>query len=153
MAANTDPIFSRTPDVKLATVSAVIPQTNANTSTDGTSSASNMWEIFQADTTEGGYVQKIILKAIGSPSATVARVFLSSITGALTIGTTNTAVNTMLIAELGLPAITVSQTGASPHFEIPLNMALPAGYRLLISFGTSTGSNNGYSVITVGGKY
>lgn len=151
MAANTDPIFTRAPDFQFA--DAVIGPV-ANTNLDGTSSSTSMYALAQADTVEGGFVQKVILKAVGSPAATVARLFVCSVTGALTMGTSNTAANTRLICEQTLPAITVSQTGASPQFEIPVNFALPAGYRLLMSFGTSTGSaGTGYSASVVLGKY
>lgn len=151
MPANTSPIFTRAADIQLA--NAVLGPT-ANTALDGTSSATSSAIIFQSDTTEGGFVQKVILKSVGSPAATVARIFVCSVTGAFTMGTSNTAANTRLVAESTLPAITVSQTAASPQFEIPLNFALPAGWRLLISFGTSTGAaGTGYSVTVVGGKY
>lgn len=151
MAANTDPIFTRAPDIQISD-SVIGPV--ANTNLDGTSSSTSMYVLFQADTVEGGFVQKVILKAVGSPAATVARLYLCTVTGALTIGTTNTAANTRLISEASLPAITLSQTAATPQFEIPLNFAMPAGYRLLMSFGTSTGSaGTGYSVSVVAGKY
>jgi hypothetical protein len=149
MAANTDPIYSRTPDLQ---VGGAVLGPNANTALDGT--GANISSIFQADTGEGGFVQKVILKAVGSPVATVARLFVHTTNGAFTPGTTNTAANTALIAEISLPAITVSQTLASNHYEIPVNIPIPAGYRLLLAFGTSTGAaGTGYAATVVGGKY
>lgn len=149
MAANTSPIYTRTPDVQVA--GAVIGP-SANTATDGT--GANITAVYTADATEGGFVQKMILKPVGSPAATVARVFLHTNTGSFTPGTTNTDANTALIAETALPAWTLSQTASSPQFEIPLNIPLPASYKLLVTFGTSTGAaGTGYAVTTIGGKY
>jgi len=149
MVANTDPIYTRTSDLQLA--GAVIGS-SANTATDGT--GANMYKIFTADSAEGGFVQKIILKPISTVAATVARIWYCSDTGAFTAGTTNTAANTTLIAEISLIAWTVSQTTASPQYEIPINLALPADTKILISFGTSTGAGTtGYNPLVVAGKY
>lgn len=149
MAANTSPIFGRTPDVQ---VGGAILGPNANTATDGT--GSNITQIFQADATEGGFVDQIILKPVGSPAATVARVFLCTATGTFTAGTTNTSANTSLFAEISLQAITASNTTAMVEYAIPIRKPLPAGYKLLVSFGTSTGAaGNGYAVSTWASKY
>lgn len=149
MAANTAPIYSRISDLQMA--GAVIG-TTANTATDGT--GAGITSIFQADATEGGYVQKVILKPISTIAATVARVWYHSTTGAFTPGTTNTAANTTLLAELTIAAWTVSQVVASPQYEIPLNLPMPPGTRLLISFGTSTGAGTtGFNPLVIAGKY
>jgi hypothetical protein len=70
MAANTNPIFGRTPDVQVG--GAVLGPT-ANTLQDGT--GANTRSIFMADTTEGGFVDEIRLKPVGSPAATVCACF------------------------------------------------------------------------------
>lgn len=151
MPANNDPIYTRTPDIQIGGTDVGIV---ANTATVGTSAANNMWLIFTADATEGGFVQKVILKAQGTVAATVARIFLCNVTSALTIGTTNTAANTMLIAEATLAAFTASNTTASPQIEIPLNIPMPASFKLLIAFGTATGATgNAYATTVIGGKY
>ena len=149
--ANVDPIFTAIPAVGMS--DDVIGPT-ANTSQDGSSSSTSMDEIFQAHADVGSYVESVRLKSVGSPAATVFRLYLSSITGAYTMGTDNDETNTRLIAETSLPAITLSQTAASPQFEVPVNMGIPPGYRLMCSFGTSTGSaGTGYSVVVVAGHY
>jgi hypothetical protein len=149
MAANTNPIFGRTPDVQLG---GAVLGPSANTAQDGT--GANTTSIFQADTTEGGFVDEIRLKPVGSPAATVVRVFICTVTGAFTAGTSNTVVNTAMIAELSLGSVTTSNSVAQNDLSIPIRKALPAGYRLLITFGTSTGaSGTGYAVATFGVKY
>ena len=82
------------------------------------------------------------------------RVFYCSDTGSFTAGTTNTAANTSMLAEMNLVAWTSSNTAASIQYEIPIMMGLPASTKLLMTFGTSTGAaGNGYNPVTVSGKY
>lgn len=143
--ANTDPIFSKIGDIQ--SNGALIGST-ANTAQDGTGT---LYPVFQGDATNGGFIQKLIARSVSTTAATVMRVFLSSITGSWT---GNTAANTWLIQEVTLPAVTVSQTAAANHIEVPLNFALPPGYRIVVSFGTSTGAGTtGYVVTGIGGKY
>ncbi len=146
MPANTSPIFSITGDVSSVATnnSGLIVGPSANTALDGT--GANIYKAFTAGA-NGSYVQKIRFRPVGSPAATVARVFISS-------STTTNATNTWLYDEITLPAVTQSQTAASSVFEIPLNFALPANYLLYVTFGTSTGSaGTGYSVVVIGGDY
>lgn len=149
MAANTAPIFSRTSDLQLA---GAIIGTNANTATDGTGANTSL--IYTADATEGSFVQYVRLKSVSTIAATVVRLWYCSATGAFTPGTTNTAANTTMIGEISVAAWTVSNTTASPTYDIPVNIALPASTKLLMTFGTSTGAaTTGFNPLTVAGKY
>jgi hypothetical protein len=149
MVANYQPIYSRTWDLQLA---GAVVGTTANTATDGTGAGNT--QIFVADATEGGFVQKIILKPISTIASTVVRIWYCSATGAFTPGTTNTAATTTMIAELSIAAWTLSQTAAAPQYEIPINLGLPASTKLLISFGTSTGAaTTGFNPLVIAGKY
>lgn len=151
MPANSDPIYSRLGDIQFS--DAVLGPT-ASTVLDG-SAATGIYQVFQADATNGGFIRSVRAKAVGSPAATVMRLFICSNTsGAFTAGTTNTVANTTLFDEVSMPALTASNTLALPVYEIPLNIALPPGHRLLVSFGTSTGAaGTGYKATAVGGKY
>lgn len=149
MAANTDPIYARTSDLQ---VGGAIIGTSANTATDGT--GANTYRIFTADATEGSWVQKVVLKPISTIAATVARLWYCSDTGSFTAGTTNTAANTTMIAEITIAAWTASNTTAAPVYEIPVNMPLPPSTKLLMTFGTSTGAaTTGFNPLIVAGKY
>jgi hypothetical protein len=149
MAANTDPIYTRTPDIQLH--GAVIGSTQ-NTATDGTGSA--MYLVFTADATEGGFVHKVIFKPISTIAATCIRVWFCSATGAFTPGTTNTAANTTMLAEVSAAAFTASNTLAAPVYEVGLNFPMPASTKILVSFGTSTGAGTtGFNPLVIGGKY
>lgn len=136
MAANTAPIFSRLPDVQWATISA------ANTAKDGTGTVAT---VFTADATNGGRVDKIKARSLGTNVATVLRIFINN-------GSTNaTAANNTLYAEKTIPATTLSETAELNDIVIPLDLALPAGYKLNATLGTAIAA--GLALTTVGGKY
>jgi hypothetical protein len=148
MAANVNPIYGRTPDVQ---VGGAVRGPTAVTAQDGTGT---LEVIFQADATEGGWVDSVVLKPVGSPAATVARLFFCTATGAFTPGTTNTVANTAMIDEISTVVTTTSNTLAQNAYVFSVRRALPPGTRLLIGFGTSTGaSGTGYAVTTFGSKY
>jgi hypothetical protein len=149
MPANINPIYARVSDVQ---VGGAVIGTNANTATDGT--GANTYEIYDSDATEGSFVQKVVLKPISTIAATVARLWFCSATGTFTAGTTNTAVNTTMIAEITIAAWTASNTTAAPQYEIPVNFPLPPGTKMLMTFGTSTGAGTtGFNPLTIAGKY
>lgn len=141
MPANNQPIFTRLADVQWTTSGMTV----ANTTTDLT--AGTIYLAFTADATNGGYVQRIRFRTLGTNSnATVARVWVNN-------GSTNaTAANNTLIDEITLPTTTVSQVAAQANYELPLNFALPAGYRIYITLGTAP-TSAGWNATVIGGKY
>ena len=145
MPANTSPIYSivGATDSVAANNTGLVVGPTANTAQDGTGT---LYKAFTAGA-NGSYIQKIRFRPVGSPAATVCRVFISS-------SSTTSATNTWLYDEITLPAVTVSQTAASSVFELPLNFAIDPNYLLYVTFGTSTGSaGTGYSVVTIAGDY
>lgn len=149
MPANINPIFTATPRIDMA--GAVIG-TSANTATDGT--GANSTRIFTAGSANGSFVETIVFKSISTIAATVARIFYCSDTGTFTPGTTNTAANSTLIAEISIAAFTASNTVASPQYEVPINRRLPASTKLFVTFGTSTGAGTtGFNPSVFGGDY
>lgn len=141
MPANVQPIYTRTPDVQW-TISAM---TVANTTTDLTSGT--IYLAFSADSTNGGYVQRIRFRTLGTNSnATVARVWINN------GGATTTPANNTLFDEITLPTTTVSQVAAQANYELPLNFALPSGDRIYITLGTAP-TSAGWSATVIGGKY
>jgi hypothetical protein len=145
MPANTSPIYSivgATDSVAFNNTGLVVGPT-ANTALDGTGT---LYKAFTAGA-NGSYIQKIRFRPVGSPAATVCRVFISS-------SSTTSATNTWLYDEITLPAVTLSQTAASSVFELPLNFAIDPNFLLYVTFGTSTGAaGTGYSVVTIAGDY
>ncbi len=149
MAANTNPIYGRTADIQ---VGGAIIGTAANTATDGTGANTSL--IYTADATEGSYVYLVRLKSVSTIAATVVRLWVCTDTGVFTPGTTNTAANTTMIGEMTIAAFTASNTIASPVYEFPVNMPLNASYKLLMTFGTSTGAaTTGFNPLTIAAKY
>lgn len=149
MAANTSPIYGRTPDIQIC---GSIIGSSANTATDGT--GANTYLIYTADATEGSFVQSVSFKPVSTIAATVIRVWYCSDTGTFSAGSTNTAANTTIIGEITVAAWTASNTVASPVYELAINKALPASTKLLATFGTSTGaSTTGFNPLTTAMKY
>ena len=152
MAAGIDPIYCKAQDVQfgnLATATPVIG-TTANTSLilAGSTLGTDCYSVFTADATNGGFIQKIRFKPGVSASATtltVARIFLNN------GSTPSTAGNTVFIDDITLPSTTPSITASSPVIEVLLNLAIPAGWKVLVSFATA--SANGWQVSAFGGKY
>jgi hypothetical protein len=141
MPANNQPIFTRLADVQW-TISAM---TVANTTADLTSGT--IYLAFTADTTNGGYVQRVRFRTLGTnANATAARIWVNN------GSTTATAANNALIDEITLPTTTVSQVAAQSNYELPLNFALPAGYRVYITVATAP-TSAGWNATVIGGKY
>lgn len=136
MPANFSPIFPLTPQIAFATITA------ANTATDGTGTVNT---IFTAGA-NGGRVDYIRCRALGTNVATVLRVFINN-------GSTNaTATNNSLFEELTLPITTASNTGETGQdSDIPLNLSLPTGYKINVVLGTAVAA--GWKVTAVGGDY
>jgi hypothetical protein len=146
MAANTAPIFTLAPDVQWGIADgnggSAGPLKTANTAKDGTGT---VLTVFTADATNGGFVQRIKARPVGTNTASVLRVFLNN-------GSTNaTIANNALFAELTLAATTLSEVGALASYEEFLNFALPIGYKLNVTLGTTVAA--GYVVTVIGGKY
>ena len=137
MAANTAPIFSIAGDVEWGTTAI----TTANTAKDGTGT---VLTVFTADV-DGAFVQRIRFRAAGTNVATVARVFINN-------GSANsTPANNILYDEITLAATFLSEVSALAVYELPLNFALPPGYKLNVTLGTTVAA--GYYVSVIGGKY
>lgn len=136
--ANTAPIFSSAGDIQWGPTTA----TTANVALDGTGT---VMTVFTADTINGGFVQRMRFRPAGTNVATVARVFINN-------GSTNaTPSNNILWDELTLAATTASPNSALPTYELPLNFALPPGYKLNVTLGSSVAA--GYYITVIGGKY
>jgi len=139
MALNTSPIYSGVGDIQWGTTALVA----ANTTYEA--SGSNVLTVFSASAS-GSFVQRVRFKASGSTTATVARLFINN-GGAIT-----TTTNNILFDEITLPATPSGSTAATAVYELPLNVALPANYRILATTATAQ-VNGGWYVSAVGGSY
>lgn len=146
MAANIDPIFSRLADIQWGATDGngggAGPLKTANTAKDGTGT---VLTVFTADATNGGYVEKVVFRPAGTNVATVGRVFINN-------GSVNsTLANNILYGEITLAATSLSEVAAQVPYELPINLPLPAGYKINVTLGTTVAA--GYFISTVGGKY
>jgi hypothetical protein len=137
MAVNTSPIFSKRGDIQWSPTLL----TAANTAKDGTGTVAT---VFTAGA-DGAFVQRLNARAVGTNVATVLRLFVNN------GGSNAVAANNSLIFEMTLPATTLSEVAAQPPYELPLNFALPAGYKLLCTLGTAVAA--GYEITVFGGSY
>lgn len=137
MPANFHPIFTLTPDVSWG-ASAL---TTANTAKDGTGT---VLTVFTAGA-NGSYIQRLRIRPSGTAVQTVLRLFINN------GGANSTPANNILFDEITIPATTLSETTAQSSFEIPLNFAIQAGYKLNVTIGTSVAA--GLYVSVVGGDY
>lgn len=147
MAQNTSPIFPLVPEVSWVSgtgATAGTPGLTANTTTDLTS-GTIYGPIFTADATDGSRLDFIKVRALGTNVATVIRIWINNGSA------TGTAANNTLYLERTLSATTVSQTAEQPDIILPLNISLPAGYRIYATFGTAVAA--GFHLTAVGGDY
>ena len=141
MPANTSPIFSNLGAIQWAPAALAA----ANTAKDGTGTVSTVFTGNATGNNAGNFVQKLIARPLGTNVATVLRVFCNN--GAVN----TTASNNSLVAELSLPATTLSEVAAQADIVLPLNFALPAGYKINCTLGTTVAA--GYQVSVIGGQY
>lgn len=154
MALNVQPIYTGTPrmDSGQNNNSGTILGPSANTAEDGT--GANTFAVFRAGT-NGSYLRAVYFVPVLSPAATKARLWIcQNNTTPFTPNTTNTATNMASLLEVTLPAVTVSLTVQGANTIVPIGQTIPAGYWLVVTFETSTGSaGTGWSVVCFGGDY
>lgn len=135
MPANTAAIFPLTPVVSWANL------TTANTAKDGTGTVATVYTAG----TNGSRVDRIKVRALGTNVQTVLRVFVNN------GGSNTTATNNSLYMERTIPATTLSETTELLDTVIPLDMALPAGYKINCTIGTTVAA--GVQVTCEGGDF
>jgi hypothetical protein len=147
MAQNTNPIFPLTPVntwVSGAAANAATPGVTANTTTDLTA-GTIYGPVFTGKAVDGSRLDYIKVRALGTNVATVVRIWINNGSA------TGTAANNALFLERTLAATTVSQTAELPDITLPLNLSVPAGYRIYATFGTAVAA--GYHLTAVAGDY
>ncbi len=135
MAANTAPIFTKDPKAGWATL------TTANTAKDGTGTVSTLLTAGA----NGQLVDRVVAKPLGTNIASVLRLFLNNGSSPAT------PANNTYLADVSLPATTISEVAGQPVVEIALGFALPAGYKINACIGTTVAA--GWAVAAFGGDY
>jgi hypothetical protein len=140
MAQNTSPIFPLVPVISWVNAAGLV----ANTTTD-LSAGTNYNSGFTANATNGSRVDFIRVRSLGTNVATVIRVWLNNGSA------TGTAANNTQFFERTIAATTVSQVAEQPDVILPINVSLPAGYKIYYTFGTAVAA--GFGIQVVGGDY
>lgn len=136
MVANVSPIFLLTPIMAWGSLLA------ANTAMDGTGT---VLTVFTADAVNGGYLERIRFRPLGTNVASLARIFLNN-------GLTNaTVANNSLIDDILLPVSTLSQTAQQLGVDWFLNRQIPVGYKLNVTLATAVAA--GWQMSSMGGNY
>jgi hypothetical protein len=144
MPANNNPIYSRVGDVANNGTTGM-NQLVLVAANDYTGAGANNSLVWTADATNGGFIQRLRFKAGGTNVATVARIFINN-------GSVNTtAANNSFYGEVGLPAITATASASTVDIDYPMNIALPAGFRIYFGLGTAVAA--GWAVTPIAGKY
>jgi hypothetical protein len=145
MAANTAPIYSIQGDNSVND-GTTMPSTFTTAAADYTgATATHNKLVFTADATNGGFIQRLRFKAIGTNTASVARVFINN-------GSANTtAANNTFYGEVSLPATTAIATAATIEIDYPMNFALKAGFTIYVGLGTTVAA--GWVCTPIGGQY
>lgn len=144
MAANTIPIYSKSGQIEWTNA-----LKTANIAKDGTGTVAT---IFTAGV-NGGRVERIRVRALGTNVATVLRIFINN------GGATSTPANNVLYAEITLASTTLSETAAllttnefpSVADTTAFPIVLPAGYKLTATVGTTIAA--GVDVSAIGSTY
>lgn len=143
MAAGTTPIFSQGGDLSAnGTTGQSATMTTATGDYTGVSANHVLVHTAGAN---GSYIKKLRFKAIGTNTASVARVYHNN-------GSTNTtASNNLFYDEVTLPATTASNTSATVTIDLPMDLALKAGERIYVGVATTVAA--GWVCSAVAGQY
>lgn len=144
MAANATPIYSKAGDTSTnGTTGMSQLVTTANNDYIGTNAAATL--VFTANATNGGFIERLRFKAGGTNVITVARIYINN------GSTPTTAANNAFFGEVTLTATTASPTLATADIDYPMNIALPAGFRIYFQLATAVAA--GWACIAIGGQY
>lgn len=144
MPANIEPIYTRRGQVANNGTTGMNQLITA-AATDYTGIDADTSLVFTADSTNGSFVQRLRFKAGGTNVATVARIYINNGSAA------TTATNNTFYGEVSLPATTASTSAATIDVDYPMNIALPAGFRVYVGLATAVAA--GWVVTPVAGDY
>jgi hypothetical protein len=85
------------------------------------------------------------IKSLGTNVAAVLRIFINN------GSTPGTAANNTFYGEVSLPATTASTTAGTVEVDYPMNVRLPAGFRVYAGLGAAVAA--GWNCVAVAGQY
>ncbi|WP_438979911.1 hypothetical protein [Polynucleobacter sp.] len=156
MPANTNPIYTLTPNIGRNQITTTYAVVKSNGTTAGTSN-DKMVKVFTTGS-NGSYIDKIRFNTIASAAATTGvattlRVFLSTVSAPESNATTGNT-DTWLLGEVSVPAISSSHsTNATNYYDVVLNMAIPTGFYIHVAQHVAQTTNQQWQAIAIGGDY
>ena len=144
MPANVDPIYSKAGDVSTNGTTGMSALITA-AGNDYTGISANYALVYTANATNGGFIQRLRLKAGGTNVAAVMRIFINN--GAVH----TTATNNVFYGEITLPATTSSTTQGTTDIDYPMGFAINPGFTIYAGLGATVAA--GWAVMAVGGQY
>lgn len=147
MAANTNPIFTKTPHIESSATNPIASAMTAANISGYNGTDANAYLCFTA-TTEGSFIQRARLKCCaitGTSTASVMRFWLNN-------GSDHTSAgNNSYIGEVSLPAVAYIITAGTVEIDYPFNFAIPGGYKIYA--GIATAVTSGWSCMIIGSDY
>jgi len=144
MPANIDPIYTKK-GVQANNGTTGMNQAVLLAANDFTGISANNSLIFTADATNGSYVERIILKPIGTNVVSAMRFFINN--GAAV----GTATNNTYIGDATLPATTISAVNGMVEVNFYLGFALMPGFKIYMGLATAVAA--GWVALPVAGDY
>lgn len=137
MTANTNPIFTLTPNIGFGGILATAAD-------DFTGVSANNALCFTAGA-NGSYIDSVLLNATGTNIPSTARIFINN-------GSSHTtAANNQFIGEQALPNYSLTSGVPVPQVGYQFNFAIPAGYTIYVGLTVSVAG--GWAVAVIGGDY
>ena len=151
MAANVQPIYSKLSGYSAST--SLIAAVNASLYNAAGDIGTDVYKIFTADGTNGGYVERVRIQYVANATTAsnpcVMRLFISSATSGSV-----TDANAWFYESIAIPATgTLTTTAANATYDIPFGFALPASYTILAKITVAQPANCGFIAHAIAGKY
>lgn len=144
-APNNDPIYSKAGQISMKPASLLGVASTRTSTYDGSNATTD--KILWTASAQGGYVQRIRFKPVGTNVISVARIWINNGSAQ------TTATNNVFYGEVSLPATTASTNAALVDIDYPLNVALPAGYTIIVGVSAAADLASGWSAAVIGGSY
>jgi hypothetical protein len=133
MAANTQPIYTKKGNLTANGGTTMVA--GMVTATGDYTGVSANHVLAHTSGADGSYIKRIRFVATGTCTGSVARIYLNN-------GSTNTtATNNQFIGQCTLPGVTAINTAATSEVDYPLDMMIPAGFRIYIGLGTTVAAS------------
>lgn len=149
MAANTAPIWTRTPVITPVTIT----QSSANVNSTAPGTIGTNCFLACSSAADGSFLQKVRFTFVSTTHAinsvgTTLQIYISTInTGA------TSAANTWLLAEAQAAAQTITTTTSPYVIEVPINMGVQASRYILVAQSIAQNANANWNAIAICGEY